>query len=96
MPARDAFCNEPNKRFKRLAEDAWAVKWDKRLWIKRPFHLLGEVVQKMKKDRNQAILVVPLWDWNLWCKDFLAMTVDSIRLPQDVELNATGNTGPMR
>ena len=46
MPAKDAFCNELNKRFKRLADNAWAVKWDKRLWINPPFHLLGEVVHK--------------------------------------------------
>ena len=58
-----AFCNELNKRFKRLADDAWAVKWDKTLWINPPFHLSGEVVQKTKEDRTQAILVVPLWDW---------------------------------
>ena len=49
VPAKDAFCNELNKRFKRLADDAWAVKWDKRLWINPPFHLLGEVVQKKRR-----------------------------------------------
>ena len=27
VPAKDAFCNELNKRFKRLADDAWAAKW---------------------------------------------------------------------
>ena len=62
MPAKDAFCNELNKRFKRLADDAWAVKWDKRLWINSPFHLLEEVVQILKEYHTQAILVVPLWD----------------------------------
>ena len=31
VTAKDAFCNELNKRFKRLADDAWAVKWYKRL-----------------------------------------------------------------
>ena len=81
MPAKDAFCNESNKRFKRLADDAWAVKWDKTLCINPPSHLLGEVVQKIKEDRTQAILVVPLWDWKPWWKDVLAMTVDSIRTP---------------
>ena len=49
VPANDAFCNELNKRFKHLAEDAWAVKWDKRLWINPPFHLYGEVVQKKSR-----------------------------------------------
>ena len=95
VPAKDAFCNELNKRFKRLADDAWAVKWDKRLWINPPFHLLGEVVQKIKEDRMQAILVVPLWHWKPWWKDFLAMTVDSIRPPHDVKLCARDDTGPL-
>ena len=31
VPAEDAFFNELHKRSKRLADDAWAVKWDKRL-----------------------------------------------------------------
>ena len=96
VPAKDAFRNELNKRFKCLADDAWAVKWDKRLWINPPFHLLGEVVQKIKEDRTQAILVVPLWDWKPWWKDVLAMTVDSIHLPHDVKLYATNDTGPLR
>ena len=96
VPAKDAFCNELNKRFKRLADDAWAVKWDKRLWINPPFHLLGEVVQKIKEDRTQAILVVPLWDRKPWWKDVLAMTVDSICLPHDVKLYARDDTGPLR
>ena len=96
VPAKDAFCNELNKRFKRLADYAWAVKWDKRLWINPPFHLLGEVVQKIKEDRTQAILVVPLWDWKPWWKDVLAMTVDSICLPHDVKLYPRDDTGPLR
>ena len=96
VPAKDAFCNELNKRFKRSADDAWAVKWEKRLWINPPFHLLGEVVQKLKEDCTQAILVVPLWDWKPWWKDVLPMTVDSIRLPHDVKLYAREDTGPLR
>ena len=95
VPAKDAFCNKLNKRFKRLADDAWTVKWDKRLWINPPFHLLGEVVQKPKEDHTQVILVVPLWDWKPWWKDVLPMTVDSIRLPHNVKLSARDDTGPL-
>ena len=51
VPAKDAFCQEFNKGFQRLADDAWAVKWHRRLWIKPPLHLLGELVQNVKKDR---------------------------------------------
>ena len=96
VPARDAFCNELNKPFKRLADDEWAVKWDKRLWINPPFYLLGEVVQKRKGDRTQAILIVPLWDSKPWWKDVLAMTVDSIRLPHHVKPYARDDTGPLQ
>ena len=96
VPAKDAFCNELNKRFKRSADDAWALKRERRLWINTAFHLLGEVVQKLKEDRTQAILVVPLWNWKPWCKDVLAMTVDSIRLPHDVKLYARDDTCPLR
>ena len=69
VPATDAFCNELNKPFKRLADDAWAVKRDKGMWINPTFHLLGEVVQKLKEGGTQAILVVPLGDWKLWSLD---------------------------
>ena len=96
MPAKDAFYNELNKRCKRLADDAWALKWDKRLWINPPFHLLGDVVQNLKEDSTQAILVLPLWDWKPWWKDVLPPTVDSIPVPHDVKLYARGNTGPLR
>ena len=94
-PAKDAFCNELNTRFKSLADDAWAAKWNKGLWINPPFHLLGEVVQKIKEDGTQAILVVPLWDWKPWWKDLLLMTLDSGRLPHNVQLYARDNTGPL-
>ena len=66
VPAQEAFCNGLNKRFKRLADNAWALKGDKRLWINPPFHLLGEVDQKIEEDRTQAILVVPQCNWKPW------------------------------
>ena len=96
VPAKDAFCNEVNKHFKRLADDACAVKWDKRLWINPSFHLFGEVVQKIKEHCTQGILVVPSCYWKPWWKVVLAMTVDSIHLPQDIKLYARDDTGPLR
>ena len=96
VPAKDAFCNELNRRFKRLADDAWAVKRDQRLWINSLSHLFGEVLQRLKEDRTQAILVVPRWDWKPWWKDVLAMTVDSIRLPDDLKLYARDDTGALQ
>ena len=75
---------------------AWAPKKDKQLWIQPPFHLLGEVVPKIKEDCTDAFFVVPVCDWRLWWKDVLAITVDSIRLLHDVNLYARDNTGPLR
>ena len=40
--------------------DAWARKWDKKLWINPPFHLILQVIHKIKQDKTRAILVVPL------------------------------------
>ena len=96
MTAKDAFPNDLNKRFKHLAGDAWAVEWVTRLWMNPPIHFLGDVVPKNKEDRTQAILVVPLWDWKPWWKDFLAMTAVSIHLCHDVKLYAREDTGPLR
>ena len=33
-----------------------------KLWINPPFHLIQQVIHKIKQDKTQAILVVPLWD----------------------------------
>ena len=96
MPAKEAFCNELTKRFKRLADDAWAVKLEKRLWSNPSFHLLGDDVQKIKEECTQAILVVPRWDWKPWWKDVLAMTVNSICLPHNVKLYARDDTGHLQ
>ena len=52
VPPIDAFCNELNKRFQRLADAAWAVKWDERLWTNPPFHLQGDDVQKVEEDHT--------------------------------------------
>ena len=51
-----------NKRFDKHFSDAWTHKWDKKLWINPPFHLIQQVIHKIKQEKTQAILVVPLWD----------------------------------
>ena len=61
-PQYDAFANRENKRFDKHFRDAWTHKWDKKLWINPPFHLIQQVIHKIKQDKTQAILVVPLWD----------------------------------
>ena len=38
----------------------WAQKRDKKLWISLPLHLIHRVIHKIKHNKTQAILVVPL------------------------------------
>ena len=45
------------------------IKWDKKLWINPPFHLIQQVIHKIKQDKTQAILVVPLWDDKPWFQE---------------------------
>ena len=58
----DASANRENKRFDTFFHDAWAPKWDKKLWINSPFYLIQDIINKINQDKTQAILVVPLWD----------------------------------
>ena len=68
-PQYDAFANRENKRFDKHFCDAWTVNWDKKLWINPPFHLIQQVIHKIKQDKTQAILVVPLWDDKPWFQE---------------------------
>ena len=65
-PQYDAFANRENKKFDNYFRDAWTQKRDKKLWINPPFHLIQHVIHKVKQDKTQAILVVPLWDDKPW------------------------------
>ena len=58
-PQYVAFANRENKRFDKYFRDAWTQKWDKKLWINPPFHLIQQVIHKIKQDKTQAILAVP-------------------------------------
>ena len=58
----DAFANRETKRFDTYFRDAWIQKWDKKLCINPLFQLIQQVIHKIKQDKTQAILIVPLWD----------------------------------
>ena len=82
-PQYDAFANRTSKRFDKHFSDAWTHKWDKKLWINPPFHLIQQVIHKIKQDKTQAILVVPLWDDKPWFQELQDICVDYIELPQE-------------
>ena len=94
-PQYDAFANRMNKRFDKHFSDAWTHKWDKKLWINPPFHLIQQVIHKIKQDKTQAILVVPLWDDKPWFQELQDICVDYIELPRMIKLYARDDTGPL-
>ena len=92
----DAFANRENKRFGNYFRDASTQKWDKKLWIDPPFHLIQQVIHKIKQDRTQAIVVVFLWDDKSWLQELQHICVDYIKLPGKIKLYARDNTGLLR
>ena len=94
-PQYDAFANRENKRFDKHFRDAWTHKWDKKLWINPPFHLIQQVIQKIKQNKTQAILVVPLWDDKPWFQELQDICVDYIELFRMIKLYARDDTGPL-
>ena len=68
-PTIDAFANARNHRFSRWwgeggeHPDAFAVSWSREefLWCNPPFSKFQQVVEKLKKDQAQCILIMPDW-----------------------------------
>ena len=95
-PQYDAFANGENKRFDNYFRDAWTQERDKKLWINPPFHLIQQVIHKIKQHKTQAILVVPLWDDKPWFQELQDICVDYIEIPRKIKLYARDDTGPLR
>ena len=96
VPLYDAFANFKNRRFRRHFQDAWSWKWNKPLWRNPPFHLIQQVLNKIKRDQAQCILIVPCWETKSWWAQLDAITVDCIQLPKGMKLYARDDTGPLR
>ena len=92
----DAFANPENKKFDKYFRDARTKKWDKKPCINPPFHLTQQVINKIKQDKTQAILVVPLWDDKPWFQELQDICVDYIELPRKIKLYGRDDTGPLR
>ena len=69
---------------------------DRKLCINIPFHLIQQVIHKIKQDETQAILVVPLSEDKLWFEKLQDICVDYIELRGKIKLYARDDTGPMR
>ena len=69
---------------------------EKKLWISPAFHLIQQVIQKIKQDKTQAILVVPVWDDMPWLHELQDFCVDYIELPRKIKLYTRDNTRPLR
>ena len=61
-----------------------------------PFHLIQQVIHKIKHDKTQAILVVPLWDDKPLFQELQDICVDYNQLPRRTKLYAREDTGPLR
>ena len=92
----DAFANREKKRFENYFCDAWTQKWDKKLWISPLFHLIKQVIHKIKYNKTQAIFGVFLWDDNPWFQELQDMFVDYIELLRKIKLYARDDTSPLR
>ena len=95
-PQYDAFANRESTRFDNCFRNAWTPKWDKKLWMNPPFQLIQQVIHKIKQDKNQAILVVPLWDDKPWFQDLQDICDDYIELPSKIKLYARDDTSLLR
>ena len=95
-PQYDAFANREKKWFDNYFRHAWTQKWDKKLWINPPFHLIQQVIDKIKQEKIQGDLVVLLWDDKPWFQELQDICVDYIDFPRKIKLYARDDTGPLR
>ena len=61
-----------------------------------PFHLIQQVIHKIKQDKTQAVLVVPFWDDKPWFQELQDICVDYMELQRKIKLYARDDTGPLR
>lgn len=58
--------------------DAFSESWcDLYCYIFPPFSLLGRVVQKLRRDQAEGIVVVPMWPTQSWFSDLMQLVIDN-------------------
>jgi hypothetical protein len=58
--------------------DAFTVAWSSLFsYIFTPFSLLGRVVQKLRRDRAESIVIAPIWPTQSWYADLLQLVIDN-------------------
>jgi hypothetical protein len=56
--------------------DAFTVSWSSLIsYIFAPFSLLGGVVQKLRRDRAESIVIAPIWPTQSWYADLLQLVI---------------------
>lgn len=81
------------------AVDAFSVNWANELnFLHPPAGLIPRVLQKLRHDRAEAVLVAPLWTSAVWFPSLLSMLVDEPvpLLQSDFEAGQSGRVEPWR
>ena len=88
-PEVDCFAAAHNKRFERFwskTDDAWKRPWDQEhhqlLWMNPPFDQIQRMVEKLRRDKARAIVVVPGWQQTPWWNRLQDIVVNQMRLPK--------------
>ena len=79
-PTVDAFATKENARVPRCwteENDAFKQDWSKEklLWLNPPFDNFEKVINKLKEDRAQAVLILPRLEYRDWWTDLEDITV---------------------
>ncbi|KAA6379654.1 MAG: hypothetical protein EZS28_024818 [Streblomastix strix] len=105
QPTIDYFANRRNckrKRFYSLIWDPWAQGQDgmKENWYKEtsllhpPIPLIQRVLNKVRKNQTEAVLIVPYWQTQSWWTDLQDLMIKSINLGKSSDVPDVG--GRMR
>ena len=89
IPEVDVFAAEHNKRFEKYwseADSAWKHPWDQGhhqlLWMNPPFDQIEKMVDKLRKDRARAIVIVPGWRQSGWWERLQDIVVNQMVIPR--------------
>ena len=85
-PQYHAFASCESKRFGKNVRDTRTQKWDRKLCIHPPFHLIQQVIPEINQDKTQAIFVVPLWDDKPLIQELQDIFIDYMGLPRKIKL----------
>ena len=67
-----------------MAVDAFSLDWrEQHFYAFPPFPLINRVLQKMEQDQGQGIIIVPMWNTEVWFRRFRHRLIDfPVTLPK--------------